>query len=380
MFWFHCGRCGSLFQAPLGEDENRLCAKCGFDPSPGIQETPAEPAPATVLPQPRDAPESSERKGKRSVKKRRNSHLMTKLIGGWLLLLAVIVVGARYLFHDEASERQGSEAAPPRDELQTSPEDLELLKEAGPKVGETFLGYVSTQSPEERNQFVLSPVSTASRMARFYGLNPIPKIDPQSLTLTGQAVLSLKDGKALETHWTSKDGNLYDAVFREQAGEWRLDWEHFARYSDYPWSLFIAGSGDPEGSFRLLARERTVDVRKDKDKTISLVLYAPRHGHPKDTGTQSPEFIVPRDSRDGRLLEAAFALARAGGQVFDSKLPNLNPDGMIRVNVNVKRTDTESGRAYEITRVNACHWMSVEDPGVEPAAAPEPPPATEENH
>ena len=105
------------------------------------------------------------------------------------------------------------------------------------------------------------------------------------------------------------------------------------------------------------------------------MLYAPRFAHPGETGFQSPEFLVPRNTRDGQLLDAAFQLARRGGQVFDSKLPNLNPQGMIRVRVKVRRFESDLERKFEIVEVLACHWYAVADPGVTPAAPTEDPPA-----
>jgi hypothetical protein len=243
-------------------------------------------------------------------------------------------------------------------------DDMILLRQAGQKCGEAFEGFLAAGTPEKRNQFVLSPVSTASRMDRFYSLNPIVNIEPGNLSLAGSGLVHLPGGIAFQAQWNSADGKKFDAFFREENGEWRLDWEHFARYSDYPWSLFLAGTGPSEGEFRLLARERLAEERKDSE-TISLVLYAPRFGYPLEAGFQSPEFLVPRNQRDGQLLDAAFKLARGGGRVFGAKLPELNPDGMIRVRVKVRRTEVDMERKFEIAAVTACHWYALDDPGVE---------------
>lgn len=298
---------------------------------------------------------------------------MLKLIGGWTLLLVLIVFVVREIWQVDESENRSvpppASAAPAVTE-----EDAILLQDAIQKCMLAFSGYLSSGTPEGSNQYVLTPVATASRMARFYSQNPSTRVDPQTLGLTGKSVIQLPEGKAIETQWKSQDGKQFDAVFREENGEWRLDWDHFARYSDYPWSLFLAGTGPSEGEFRLLARERLADERKHED-TISVMLYAPRFGHPKEPGFQSPEFLVSRKIRDGQLLDAGFKLARSGGRVFGSQLPDLNPDGLIRVRVKVRRTESESGRQFEITGVTACHWHSVEDPGVEPLAPAEEKPA-----
>ena len=367
LFWFHCGRCGSLFQSAPGEPEGRLCPSCGADPSTGIL---SSPPPATSEEDQAETSAAQDEPGnrsKRTVRKRKNRHLMIKLFLGWSLVLVLIVLGARRLWPAAPPESQ-SHSAPRTDEAPAmTGEDLRLFQNAGPKCGEALAQFLAAGTPEKRNQFVLSPVTTASRMAHFDSLNPIPNINPATLELTASGLLNLPGGKAFEAHWKSDDGKVIDAVFRQENAEWRLDWEHFARYSDYPWPLFLAGTGPDEGEFRLLARERLAEERKGEE-TISLVLYAPRFSNPDEAGFQSPEFLVSRNHRDGQLLDAAFKLARSGGRVFGGKLPNLDPEDMIRVRVKVRRSEGELGRVFEITSVIACHWHSLEDPGVEPSA------------
>jgi hypothetical protein len=361
LFWFHCGRCGSLFQSKAGDLAERLCAKCGFDPSTGVMDAPTD-APASI---PVETPRSgskSAKHGKHGGKRRRNRYFMLKLVAGWSLVLALIVIGARRMF-DNGVDSSGPAIVQEETTSSLSQEELALLNDAGEKCNNAFSGYLSAITPEERNQFVLKPIATASRMNRFYSLNPLTTIDPATVTLTERQILRLPGENAITTLWKIEDGRSIEAVFRQENGEWRLDWDHFARYSDYPWPLFLAGSGPSEGEFRLLARERLAEMRKDQE-TISLVLYTPRFGQPKEIGIQSPEFLVPRTSTNGLRLAAAFKLARDGRQVYDSKLPETNPDGMIRVRVKVKRTEADMQRRFEITAVKACHWYDIEDPGV----------------
>ena len=304
----------------------------------------------------------SAKHGKHGGKKRKNRYFMLKLIAGWSLVLAIIIIGVRRKFH-KGDVNNAPAIVKEETESSLSQEEVAMLNDAGQKSTDVFSGYLHAITPEERNQFVLKPVSTASRMNRFYSLNPLAPIDPASVTLTERHVLRLPGEKAIATLWSIQDGRSVEAIFRQENGEWRLDWDHFARYSDYPWPLFLAGSGEPEGEFRLLARERLAEMRKDQE-TISLVLYAPRFGQPKEAGIQSPEFLVQRSSKDGELLAAAFKLAREGKRIYDSKLPETNPDGMIRVRVKVKRTEVELQRSFEITAVKACHWYDIDDPGV----------------
>jgi hypothetical protein len=356
MFWFHCGRCGSLFQAPIGDTPDRLCQKCGTNPSLELLDSlsPADtPSPATQY------PGHGIRHGGKSNP---NWHLLLKFIGAWLLVLVLIILAARLLWNEGTPNR------PPPAPVAHMSEDSIFLDRSLPACAATFSGFLSAGTPESRNQFVLSPVSTALRMARYYSQNALVSIDPAKLRMVGNAVLDLPGGKAIETHWNTENGQTLDAVFRLEHEEWRLDWDDFARYSDCPWALFLAGSGTSEGEFRLLARERLPEERKDSE-SLSVVFYAPRFGHPRDTGYQSPEFLMPRHSNNGQLLDAAFKLTRNGGRIFKASLPDLNPEGMIRVRVKARRSEVNMERKFEIIEVLACHWYALDDPGV-PVSAP----------
>ena len=288
---------------------------------------------------------------------------MGKLVIGWSLCLIAIVFGVRHFLHVEP-DRVKPFVSQVAAKSVIPDADVELLSEVSPLCNQTFSGFLEATIPEERNQFVLSPITAAARMARFYSLNPQNEIDPQSLALTNSAVLHLPAGRAIETQWRTADARTLDAVFIEENGEWRLDWDHFARFSDYPWALFLSGSEMEHGEFRLLARERLAAERKNED-AISVVLYAPRFGNAGETGFQSPEFLIKRDTRNGRLLDAAFKLDREGARVFGANLPNINPEGLIRVRVKVRSVEIEGERRFEIEEVIACHWYSVDAPGVE---------------
>ena len=353
--WFHCGRCGSLFLSSIEDKEGRLCTECGRNPSLGIETPLAEPRnPLPVMAaDPAQAPESTADRGRHSLRKRKNSHLMLKLALGWSVVLFLIFFGARSMWNDKPSRPDASRTEASAKNEPTE-EDIAFLSEASPHCNQTLAGFLTARTPEERNQFVASPITTASRMARFYDLNPTTNIDPATLSLAKSAVLNLPTGKAVETVWNSTDGRELDAVFVKDGSEWRLDWEHFVRFSDYPWPLFLAGSGGSEGEFRLLARERLADERKNEE-TISIVMYAPRFGNSNETGVQSPEFLIRRDSENGKLLAAAFELEKKGERVFGVKIPSANPEGLIRVRVKVRRVEAEMERHFDLEKVVACH-------------------------
>ena len=362
--------------------DGRLCTSCGRNPSLGIEPLPANqtaPAPTPVR--------NSGAREKRPVKKRKRSYLMLQIILGWSVLLAAIIYGARWKWGEKPVDHKNS-VSHASAKIVVPEADVILLEKAAPLCIRAFSGFLAAGTPEQQNQFVLSPITTAARMARFFSLNPLVVIDPQKLALTKYAVLHLPDRRAIETYWNSSDDREFDAVFMEENGEWRLDWDHYVRFSEYPWPLFLAGSGPEQAEFRLLARERLAEERKNAD-TISIVFYAPRFGSRTETGPQSPEFLIKRDSKNGRLLDAAFKLEKDATRVFSVNLPSATPEGLIRVRVKIRRIEEAGERRFELDDVAACHWYSHDAPGVEipeqplkpdsspPASPPtDPPPET----
>lgn len=364
--WFHCGRCGALFQSTLGERDDRVCTECGNNPSLGL-----EPPPAATIPQPMLEPspemEASDR-GSRSKRHRKHNGLMLKLVIGWIVLLLLILGGTQYyLRRNAAPDRPITQISPEQETI--SEEDAILLRDASGLCAQAITSFFQSETPEQSLQFVLNPTNIAVKMARFTEFNTTVKIDPGSLRLTDNAVVHFPDKRGIQLLWRSQEGRVYDATFLEQNGEWRLDWEQFVRFSETPWALFLAGSGPDTGEFRLLARERLSEERKN-ETTISLVLYAPRFGHPNETGYQSPEFLVPRDSHDGRILEAAFELGKSGGLPFDVKLPSINPEGIIRVRAKVRRVQEGVERHFELQEIVVAHWYATDAPGLKIPDAP----------
>ena len=245
-------------------------------------------------------------------------------------------------------------------------EDTAFLSQFVPLCHQTLSGFLSAVTPEGRSQFVMSPISEVARIVNFYQLNSLPSIDPKALKIDQVAVLRLPGGRAIETSWKTTDGLQLNAVFVLEDNEWRLDWKHYARYCDYPWPMFLAGGGQSEGEFRLLARERLAEERQGAD-TISLVFSAPQLGKLSEISLKSPEFLVPRDSESGRLLTAAFQCAKEGKLAFGADLKAIYPEGLIPVRVKLRRIDDVDGRRFELIDVIACHWYSVDAPGIEVA-------------
>ena len=357
-----------MFQSNVGHANDRLCTACGRNPSLGIEPPPSQSAATPVTaavsePQPADG-----NREKHPSRKRKSNYFLVKLVAGWLLFLVAVIFTAR-LFWQEAEKKSKPEVVMSASADETAAQDATLLNRASPFYNQTLGGFLSAGTPEERNQFVVNPIATAAKMARFYSLNPLVSIEPRTLSLDDSAVVHLPEGQAIETQWHTSDNKSLDAVFIEENGDWHLDWDHFARHSNYPWPLFLAGSGEDHGEFRLLARERLAAERKNAE-SISIVFYAPKFGRSNEAASQSPEFLIPRNTANGRLLDAAFKLERSGQRPFGVKLKSIDTEGLIRVRVKVRRVQEDQGRHFELDEVLSCHWYSNDAKGVEVIETP----------
>jgi hypothetical protein len=352
-----------MFRSTAGPADDRLCTTCGRNPSLGIQAQTGKPStsPLTATAAQEEQPLHGDRENN-TPRRRSYSYFLVKLVAGWLLFLIAIIFTARLLWKEgEKKSMPVAVASPAQDEADA--QDLALLNRARSSYNQTLAGFLSAGTPEERNQFVINPIETAAKMARFYSLNPLVHIEPKTLSLDDSAVVRLPRGRAIETQWHTSDDRSLDAIFIEENGEWHLDWDHFARYGDYPWALFLAGGGEDHGEFRLLARERLAEERKNAD-SISIVFYVPRFGYCNAAENQSPEFLIPRNTTNGRLLDAAFQLERSGQQPFCGKLKSINPEGLIRLRVKVRRVEENQERHFELDEIVACHWYSEDAKGV----------------
>jgi hypothetical protein len=291
---------------------------------------------------------------------------MILLAVGWSMVMAGIVLVSNRCW--KGNESQRTEWSRPVENHLTA-EQQEFLREHVPACQFVIGSVLSHATPEEISPFVFNSREAFSDMVRFYGMNPSTQMFEVPLKPQGFSIIQLNGAPAIEARWQAEDGRLIDAVFRQEEEGWRLDWHHFARFSQYPWGLFLAGNGPEEAEFRLLARQRLVRTILDQDdRPLSLVLHAPRFGRPDDPGPPSPVFELDWESEAARILMAGFNQAREGRRPFGSLLPHVESDEeMMRVRVVVRRIEVEDERLFEIVEVRACHWLQFDDPGISPA-------------
>lgn len=366
LLWYHCARCGSLFQSVSNLSKNRRCTQCGFSPNPPVSDNNQQ---TEIFSKKFESVEQrSQDRVRKTLNPQRTNQFIVKLVLSWVLIISLIIIVAKIIWPDEPEQKDASSVNIANVNAQN--ENLYLLNQSTSQCIQTMQAFLQAGLPEQSSQYVMQPTTAVARMTRNQDIKNLSEAGSSIKDKSNWDVVRIGDEKAIEAVWANKDGRRFDAIFRKERNEWLLDWEHFVRYSDIPLSVFLSGDGDAEGEFRLLARERLAEDRKNLP-TISIVFYTPVFGRPEETVTISPEFLVDRKSAEGVLLEAAFFALKNGKRPFNAKLSMHDPDGMIRVRVKIRRSGEKETRKFELKEVSACHWYSSDLPGFDSTEAGE---------
>lgn len=379
--WYHCGACGEVFVGPIGLDAPQTCAACGRP----LRRSAAAVA-AAAVPQAgvqRDLQIRSRRmagrpvaSGQRSTPRAISSAPLAQQVDSnharpnrkplWMAALVIFWLFGLVLLVIHMQKRRGTPPAAAsqrvRIEDERTPEEIALLRAAMPKCQVVWLDYLRAATPEARAQSVCDGYLLIGAMERYYAQNPLLGLTSVPVQQTME-LLRTPQGAAVETVWETPD-QQYEVVFFERRGEWRIDWKAHVRYSETDWPLFLAGQGDEIGEFRLFVRERRSE--QASADMLSVVFYQPRFGRLGEYGPQSPEILVPRASEEGRRLQIVLARAADRLGAYRSRRSEIDPSGMGRVRVRVRRHEAAGKRTFTIEQVVAGHWLDIDDPGIDP--------------
>ncbi len=343
--WYHCTRCGSLFKASADPERRGTCPDCGGDPG-GEEEAPAPAGPVKVRRKIRKKQPS--RTSSRGGEGRKAKALMVFVIV-WVVLLGLWAISLH---------RRGKSTTPSAsDTPPLSSEDIEdqrLVRDHLDACGNRLMEFLRAPDTGAQALHVLGGGRTVQRMARVQQFNPSNTTD-EALEIKRYGVIRTPEGRGIESFWKLGEEKSIEVVFFEEEGEWKIDWDAYARAGSESWPLFLAGRGRGQGEFRLLARER-IGADGEDEEFIGLVLYGTRFGYPGEAVSPSPEVKVERNSPMGRQIEDAFKARKQGIAPFGSKLGDVDPEGMIRLRVRVSRRGEEE-RVFQIDELLACHWL-----------------------
>lgn len=379
--WHHCGKCGEVFQG--GRDSP--CTACGKSPLPAKKkinvhvvqsvshETRKEFSP--------NLPQESTGAGQlvridthkktsglfsprqSSERKRKKSNVLLKFVMGWLVCM-VALAGFIKWQSDSAPEyvpeKPATEVA--RESKKWESENLDLFNQAYPSLLQTATSLFEVSAPESLAQHCRQRPRLSAII-----LNDGAKASffkPESIVLTEKNVIRPGGMPLIETIWTDERGRKMEMVFAKEEERWVLDWESYAKSSTLPWSVFQGADGEGEGIFRLLVRERLVE-QNFSDLQMSIVFYEPSLLRGAQLGLATPEFLVDRKSRNGRLIAAALMARKQNQALMGSMFPQADPPNTARVCVKIRRSMKGEEKAFTLVEVQACHWMGIDFPGVE---------------
>ena len=91
--WYHCGRCGSLFEESAGHSDDRVCGVCSQKPTIGIWPVAGdkEEAKKQSFSAFENRGEALDEGGQRTVRKKSRKNLMMRVVVAWSLLMSAAV-------------------------------------------------------------------------------------------------------------------------------------------------------------------------------------------------------------------------------------------------------------------------------------------------
>jgi predicted nucleic acid-binding Zn-ribbon protein len=383
--WHHCGKCGEIYKGSALAP----CPACASTSLParkkinvhtvdaGASQTrrdfnpklSAEPASAPKLVRidtsvhSADDPTASR---KSSERKRKKSNSLIKFVIAWIIGLILIVGLIKWQFGDDQPLPLATPSAETADNTLLS-KNIDIFSRAYPHIMKSTGEFIDARAAESLAPYCRQRPSLA--MTIFNDGAKAFLFKPETTELFQNNIIHIDGQPMIETVWQDDRKRKMEIVYAEEDGRWLIDWESYAKSSTLPWSVFQSDGGDGEGTFRMLVRERLAE-QKYNDPSMSVVFYEPSFFHGGPAGMITPEFSVDRKSRNGRLLAAALAARLNDKPLFQSIFPKADPPSMARVTVKIRRVTKEKEKNFELVEVLACHWMGIDDLGVELTDSP----------
>jgi hypothetical protein len=379
--WHHCGKCGEVFRGT----KDALCPACAKSPLPSKKKinvhvvqgasneirkefTPnlshdSSGAGQLVRIDTHKSASGSPSSRYGANRKQGKSHTLVKFVASWLICVAVLVALIKWKsISAPAHVPQKPPLAAVQENKKWESENIDLFNQAYPSLLQTATVLFEVIAPEALAQYCRQRPSLSSII-----LNDGPKASffrPESIELTGKNVIRPGGLPLIETIWTDTRGRNVEMVFAKEDERWVIDWESYAKSSTLPWSVFQGADGDGEGVFRMLVRERLAE-QNFSDLQMSIVFYEPSLLRGSPLGLATPEFLVDRKSRSGRMIAAALMARKQNQPLMGSIFPQADPPNTARVCVKIRRSTQGEEKVFTLVEVLACHWMGIEYPGVE---------------
>ncbi len=315
---------------------------------------------------------------RRRKKRRRTAFGPLLFLGGWAILVMLVVILVKSRSGVSGSEIVGkeSEEAERRAFLQEEMENI-LSKEL-PACHAVLLGFLKEGTWSGRAQFVRNPADVAPKMVRYYARNGMWKL-PVGATVSAVRANLIKhsdDDYIVEAVFQVgfepvKDENgklaaeqlkpyLREVSFMPESNGWRIDWEALVRYSPNSWQLFrsdIDGNNGPS-EFRLFVRRTTGRVEAGQSVMV-LKFFEPREDDSEMWRQGSPPVVVATESESGRRLQEILERDPGTWEPGQPRLWGDDPGGLRRVRVRLYwETTADNRRLLKLGEVLAGNWLA----------------------
>jgi hypothetical protein len=294
---------------------------------------------------------------------RKKSYLLVKLLASWFSLLIVAVLIIKWKFNDMPPVIVPQVAQREDDSKTFASRNLDVINQSASSIMSTAADFFAATAPEALAQSCIKRPRLVQTINNDGAKSTIFK--PEKMPeLIAKNVIHPAPAPMVETVWADSRGRKIELVFAQQGDHWLIDWESYAKSSAMPWPVFQAADGDDVGTFRLLVRERLVRS-PPTESSLSVVFYEPGFLRGSALGSPSCDFIIDRRSKTGKMILAALKAKLENKPVFNSIFPENDPPNTARVHVKIRRQIVDDGKKFTLEELLACHWLGIEDPGIE---------------
>lgn len=280
------------------------------------------------------------KKRKKDKEKHRKLYFFLTL---WLGIAAAILAVVQMNKDPEGDQKSAVEDQKLLDERR----DELFIREHFPAISMNFSKFMRSTEDADRIQEIDYSSRMASKFARFHQAQSLPEIKGRLGAFRRNVIELQKEpfAPAVEVVWKDEAGSFFESVHVWDGMTWKLDWEHFAKFSTTPWTLFRSKLGPKEGEFRLLMRKRET-LREST--YFSLLFYEePAFGVEDQRkalqASESEEVIVKVRSDLGRQLTELFKNKEDGLKPYESIFGELDPNTMLRVSAVLAWEEDEDG-------------------------------------
>lgn len=346
---YHCENCNAVFNGMTPLPKDAVCTECGERPfsNSGF-------ASVTNLAKVEDTDQSHGVPGQdvadfvsmQKVRRKRQARMAIYL---WVGLLVVGVGLAMYHQQD-----WGGDSVEQNEFIVENREFQKKSRIASNEALKVYDKFLASKDENEESQYIVDGVSKLLLLKNHTdSISAFKPTMPLQLLMTGYS----DEGEYPRVELMFKDGSSkqFEAVFWQTSDGWKLDWEHYVRFSASDWGQFLARpTQNNDQEFRLYVRRRHVGSGGSQGK-LQLVFYMPSVVGGSRL-LESPQVNLASDSPIFAELNDGFdELEKVG----DDRLIGHNDSaGFLRVKATLGfEPDSEGKPKLELKSIQAQHWM-----------------------